>query len=285
MPKTASIAKELPITIVGLGGVGLGLSKALKSAGFLAVTLIGKGRAGEQRLVKALKVNYLSQVEELQQEQGVIILALREDQLSASVHDLTQLSLSWKKITVLHTSGSLGAEVLQPLARLGAGIAAWHPFQTFPKRAKGVTLAGVTFGIDGNRRGMLAANRLTRALRGVPLRVAGKDRVLYHLSAVLACGFVAADLQMAVEVLKKIGIPEKRALQAVLPIARETLEQIAALGIQSAMTGPAVRGDLTTVLRHLRALTLLNPEMAKVYSTVSGYVLKSQKAQKPKSQN
>lgn len=279
MPRNATKITDCPVTIVGMGAVGSALARAAKAASFSCITLVGKGHPGEQRLDRALKVGHLRHVTELQQEQGFIILAVREAQIAAVVHDLTSLLVPWWKVTVLHTSGPLGAEILCPLASLGAGVAAWHPYQTFPRRAKRGSLQGVTFGTDGNRKGILAANRLTRALGGLPLRVPEQDRLLYHLSAVLSCGFVAADLQMATEVLKKIGVSDRRALQTVLPIARETLKQVGELGVRSAMTGPAVRGDLATIQRHLAALMKAAPEMLRVYAAVTDWVLgKSLKA-------
>jgi predicted short-subunit dehydrogenase-like oxidoreductase (DUF2520 family) len=157
---------------------------------------------------------------------------------------------------------------------------------TFPKlsvrRAGSATLPesgaglfwGVTFGVSGDPRAVRAANRLTRALGGRPLRLREEDRILYHLSAVLACGFVAADLLLAVRVLKRIGVSEKRALEAVLPIASQTLKNIAELGSARALTGPAIRGDATTIKKHLRALRKLDPELARVYASVSRHLLK-----------
>jgi len=79
---------------------------------------------------------------------------------------------------------------------------------------------------------------------------------------------------MAVRVLKKIGLSEKRALETVLPIASQTLRNVAELGPRRALTGPAVRGDQATIRKHLRALRKLDPELARVYATLSRHLLK-----------
>jgi predicted short-subunit dehydrogenase-like oxidoreductase (DUF2520 family) len=269
MPKIPFPPRDWPISIVGLGAVGSTLAHALKEAGFRRLTLIGKGRAGEQRRAKALKVSYLSDIAQLHQEQGIIILALPEPQIVAVAHKLSQMQFPWRKFVVLHTSGSTGSEILKPLGNLGAGIAAWHPYQTFPRGAKSIHLAGVTFGTGGNRRGVLAANHLTRALGGQPLAVKNEDRALYHLSAVLSCGFISADLYMAVELLKALGVSDHRALETVLPIAEETLRQVHALGPHKAMTGPAIRGDKATIRKHIAALKKAAPEMTKAYAAMT----------------
>ena len=103
--------------------------------------------------------------------------------------------------------------------------------------------------------------------------VSGQQRVLYHLAAVLSCGMVSANLLMAQQVLCSLGISERRALEAILPILAETLRNIKELGIRDSMTGPAVRGDRDTIRHHLRELKKLDPGLAKVYNEMSKWVL------------
>jgi predicted short-subunit dehydrogenase-like oxidoreductase (DUF2520 family) len=263
-----------PVTIIGLGGTGQALARAFARAGSAGLTLIGRGRPGERALSRALKARYLPDLTRLIQDHGFIIICVKDSQIARVARQLARLGIGWNRLTILHTSGVLGSEVLKPLAVKGASVAAWHPYMTFPKGGKPDGFAGVTFGVSGDPLAVRAANRLTRALGGRPLRLREEDRVLYHLSAVLSCGFVAADLQMAVRVLKSIGLSEKRALETVLPIASQTLRNVAKLGPQRALTGPAVRGDLATIRKHLRALRKLDPELAQVYATISHHLLK-----------
>jgi predicted short-subunit dehydrogenase-like oxidoreductase (DUF2520 family) len=97
--------------------------------------------------------------------------------------------------------------------------------------------------------------------------------MLYHLSAILACTFVAADIDMAVRVLKTLGVNERRALTAVLPIAKETIRNLSELGIRAAMTGPQTRGDETLIRCHLKELKKRLPELVKTYSTTSRFIM------------
>lgn len=272
MSSVSQKTRRIPLTIIGLGPVGQALACALVRTKRLDLTLIGRGRPGEKRLAKALKTQYLSKLKNLQQNGGYVILCVNNSQIKTIVRYFTHSDNNWNRFTVLHTSGVLGSEVLKPLASRGASVAAWHPYQTFPKRGKHPDFAGVTFGISGDPRAARAANRLTRLLGGKPLRVRDEDRALYHLSAVFACGFVAADLDMAVRVLKTIGLSEKRAREAIIPIAMQTLKNAAALGPARALTGPAVRKDKATIRKHLEALKKVNPEQVQVYAAVSRYL-------------
>ncbi len=265
----------ISIAIVGLGAVGTALARALAQAGAARLTLVGIGRQRERQWAAQQAGRYIVGLNNLSDDIDIIVLAIDDRVMGSVAAKLSRLALPWKRISVLHTSGSLGSEVLKPLAAGGAGVAAWHPFQTFPARARNVPLAGITFGITGNRRGVSAATRLTALLGGRPLKIGEADRVLYHLSAVLACGFVAADLQAAVAVLKSLGISEKRALDTVLPIATSTLSNIRELGIEAAQTGPAVRGDVATMRKHRKALRERAPELETLYRALTDYVLKT----------
>ena len=226
MAQRLSKPAKTSISIIGLGAVGSALAKALARTGRFRLMLVGRGRANEKRLAHSFRAEYVPALEQLKQDQGIIILSVGDRDLPDVIRTLAGLKLPWPKLTVLHTSGPQGIKVLTPLARRGAGVAAWHPYQTFPKRAKNVALDGVTFGITANKRGLAVARALTRAMGGIPLMVREQDRALYHASAVFACGFVAADLLTAEEILRGLGIPLKKARAAVLHMAEATLKNV-----------------------------------------------------------
>jgi predicted short-subunit dehydrogenase-like oxidoreductase (DUF2520 family) len=159
------------------------------------------------------------------------------------------------------------------LAKLGSAVAAMHPYQTFPKRQTAVNLRGITYGITGNRKGVALASRIARDLGGKSVMIREADRMLYHLSAILACTFVTADMEMAVRVLKKLGVAEKSALETVLAIAGETIRNVKELGIGAAMTGPQNRGDVSLIRRHIKELRKRLPELVKTYSTTSRFIM------------
>jgi predicted short-subunit dehydrogenase-like oxidoreductase (DUF2520 family) len=234
---------------------------------------MGIDPASGRRFAREIKAKWSLFPGQVPPETRLILIAVPDSEIKSVIRTLTKQDLPWKKLTVLHVSGALGAEVFAPLERLSAGVGACHPFMTFPAHGRPPLLKGVTFGIDGNEHGLRTARKLVRSLGGKPLVISGQQRVLYHLAAVLSCGMVSANLLMAQQVLCSLGISERRALEAILPISVETLRNIKELGIRDSMTGPAVRGDTATLRRHLAALKKLDPEMAKVYNELSKWVL------------
>lgn len=263
-----------PIAIVGLGAVGRILAGEIARRRIGPLALVGRKRRSKYFLTKRTPVSGQIKLADLNINQGIILLTVPTLGLQNAAHELAKLALPWRKITVLHTSGSLSAEVLEPLRKLGAGVAACHPFQTFPKRAKQVTLDGILWGLDGNTRGLKAARTLVKALGGKPVRMPGPKRLAYHASAVMACTFIGADLDMSRRTLMALGLKDSEAQAAALAIAEETIKQIRELGIESALTGPAIRGDRALIERHTKALHKLDPGIADAYKVLSEYLVR-----------
>ena len=121
-----------------------------------------------------------------------------------------------------------------------------HPFQTFAALSDPTEaarrLSGVTFAVSAT--GWLAdyLPSLAERLEGQALSVPDELRPLYHASAVLACGYVGTLLDAAVGLWTRMGYTEEDGVRAVAPLARATVEAIAAAGPVRAVTGPAVTG-------------------------------------------
>ncbi|MBK8130803.1 MAG: DUF2520 domain-containing protein [bacterium] len=273
--------------LIGPGAVGKVLARRLVGAGWTCAGVCGRGSSAGRRLAKELGAPYVSSVGEIRLGRGVILLAVGTGQIAPLAKELARLDLAWSRIAVLHHSGTLDTTPLAPLARLGATVAACHPFMTFPRFA-GQVGAGTKedlydpqfplfFGIDGDERGLRTCRKVVKACNGKSLVVRGGDRVAYHAAAVLACTLLGANIALATEVLKKVGISEKPALDAVMAIAQETLRNFAEYGMGRSWTGPAVRGDKKTVTAHVRAMSKLDRDAGRVYRVLADWVMQHKK--------
>lgn len=145
---------------------------------------------------------------------------------------------------VLHLAGSLGTGVLAPHRRR----AALHPLVPLPDPSSGARrlTGGVTFAVAGDR---LAAT-IAGQLGGRVVEVADADRPAYHAAACIAANHVVALLGQAERVAASAGL----GIDAFLDLARAAVDDVARLGPAAALTGPASRGDWTTLARHRDAL-------------------------------
>jgi predicted short-subunit dehydrogenase-like oxidoreductase (DUF2520 family) len=145
---------------------------------------------------------------------------------------------------VVHLSGSLGSDVLGAHPRR----AAMHPLVPLPNAQVGAARlgSGVTLCISGDP----VARELGESLGARIVTVADADRAAYHAAACAAANHLVALLGQVERIAATIGLP----LDAFLGLARAALDDVAALGPAAALTGPASRGDWSTIARHLDAL-------------------------------
>ena len=168
---------------------------------------------------------------------------------------------------VLHSSGCFDSEILAPLRALGVSVGSLHPLRAFPDM---VTEPGPDpfFAIDGDAGAMALARRIAEALGGTTCELSGERRVVYHLAASLAAGGVATTLAMVTELMDRADLPGEvldgylDLLRGAVDAAERRARDQGPGALASAITGPAARGDESTIQRHRRALLQVAPELA-----------------------
>jgi predicted short-subunit dehydrogenase-like oxidoreductase (DUF2520 family) len=173
---------------------------------------------------------------------------------------------------VVHSSGALSADVLEPARRAGAKIASVHPVMTFPTR-RIVPLRGVMFGIEAEE---VAVRRelsvLARLLGGVPFAVKPERKALYHAAGVMASPLLVSALAAAMETARLAGLDQKTSAAWVRTLAEATAANVFARGPLSSFSGPFARGDAATITLHLEALAE-HPILADVYRSLARYAI------------
>jgi predicted short-subunit dehydrogenase-like oxidoreductase (DUF2520 family) len=168
----------------------------------------------------------------------------------------------------LHTSGALDRRVLAPLARRGMSTGSLHPMQTFSGRGT-PQLKGVIFAVEGDRAARRTAQGIARALGGIPVTIRGSSKPAYHAAGALVAGHGLALVEAATRTLTGLGFSRRRALQALLPLIRQMLDNYERLGPHAAWTGPISRGDFSTVAKHGAALRRYPREFRDSYAALS----------------
>src|SRR5579883_2803363 len=113
------------------------------------------------------------------------------------------------------------------------------------------------------------AGQIARSLDGVPVAISGADKAAYHATAVLAAGSGFALIEAAARMLEKIGFTRRRALETLLPLARQMLDNVERLGPRAAWTGPLSRGDFAVIAKHEKALRRFPREFQQSYAALA----------------
>lgn len=247
------------VGIVGPGRAGLGLALALRRA---RVKVAGVHGRRDRPMPRGLALT-LGPVPPWLATAGVVVLAVRDDALEPLVKDLARSGAVGRGHVVLHLSGALTHEVLRPLQALGAATGSMHPLMTVgadPAQASR-HFRGATFVLEGDLAAVAVADALVRRLGGVPVTLAPELKPVYHAGAVFASNYMVTMLAVAARLLGDAGIGREAAVAALLPLARATLDNVAAAGPAGALTGPVSRGDVATLRRHLAALRHQDAEL------------------------
>jgi len=249
------------IALIGAGKLGSALAQALSLRGVAVAQVASRSSASAQQL--AARIPGCQAVDAATAAQAdLVFLTVSDDTLAPLA-----AQLPWRSgQAVAHCSGATEVSVLQPAADAGAEIGGFHPLQIFsdPQRAIEL-LAGSSVAIEGPPALEAQLQQLAHTLGMHPLRLPPGARALYHGSASYAASFLLSMLNEVVTVWRSFGIDEAQALQALLPMARGTLDAAASKGLSAAVAGPISRGDSGVIARHLAAFAALGPEHAELY--------------------
>ena len=243
-------ATPLDVAIVGAGRVGCSIGRALIAAGHRVVAASVAGPGSAKRVLDALGHVPLADPEDAVLEASVVVCAVPDD-VVGDVAARVARGLRPGAV-VIHTSGIAGVDVLSPCE---PNVAAVHPAQTIPEPT--TDLAGVYFGVTAPKHMRDWAAWFVAELGGVAVDVPDESRVLYHAALAMASNFTVALAGDAAELL---GDPAM-----IAPLLAQTVENVARLGADRALTGPIVRGDAGTVRKHLAALAAQAPQLLESY--------------------
>ncbi|RPJ01858.1 MAG: DUF2520 domain-containing protein [Candidatus Aminicenantes bacterium] len=262
-------------SIVGAGRLGTALGAALVRRGWLAEAIVDKdaraAREGRSIIGRGrASTSYAAAAE----AGGAVIIAVPDDAVGRVAAALARSGGAWAGRPVFHTSGLVPSTALGPLARRGARTASLHPVQSFPRKdAPASAFKGITWGIEGGPAAVEAAGEIVRALRGHILLLSEEDKPLYHAACALASNAFVALEWTAAGILQKAGITEDAAIATLLPLVQGTLQNVKSLGLEKALTGPVLRGDIATVRKHMEALGS-DPRAREIYTAAGKLVLR-----------
>ena len=247
----SSRGQGLPkVALVGPGRAGTAITLALVAAGYELTAVAGRAPDAPGVVVAADRFGARAgSVGDVARDADLVILATPDAVIGDAAASVTPGLRA--DALVLHCSGSLGLEVLAPIAaaRPDVRLGVLHPLQTLPASdVGGARLVGAWAAVSGPPEVAALAERLGMH----PFTVADEHRDRYHAAACIASNHLVALLGQVERVGATAGVP----LEAFEPLVRATVDNVFALGPEAALTGPISRGDVRTVARHLAAVAV-----------------------------
>lgn len=267
-PHAHSRPDEPPLVgIVGAGAVGTALGLALTRAGWPVVAVASRDPARRERFRTFVPTaRAFAEANALLDEVELIVVAVPDDAIAGVAGRLHMYSGQ----AMVHTSGLLGARVLEPAMAAGTQVGGFHPLVAFADTERAVAaLHGATIAIEGDDQLLELLARMAEAIGGIPVRLLPGAKAAYHAAAMLAAGGLVALLDAIAELGRVAGLDEAAALAVYRPLMEQTLDNAAAIGIRAALTGPFTRGDAGTVRAHRAELEAHAPGTLELYRALA----------------
>jgi predicted short-subunit dehydrogenase-like oxidoreductase (DUF2520 family) len=259
-----------PIGFIGAGKVGTALAALLHHRGAVVSAVAGRSpKAGrEMALGAGLSASVAQSRAGVLASASIVFLTVPDDAIGPLCDEIAATE-GWKPGQgVVHCSGALPSSVLGAASAQGALVASFHPLQAFANLQAALdNMPGSTFALEGDPVLVAQLSRLAEALGGTPLPMRAEDKTLYHAAAVISSNYLVTLAALASDLLVRQGIaPDATAaVRHLVPLLRGTLDNLQAVGLPNALTGPLSRGDAGTITRHLEALEECAPDTADLY--------------------
>ena len=256
----------MDVAVVGAGRVGTAVAVLLSAVGHRIAAVSGRERS------RARAAEFLPEVPFLPTpaaaaEAAVVLLALPDDAIPDVARDIA--GSVGEGTTIVHLSGALGLDVLDPVRASGARVLSIHPLQSVPDVEAGIAgLPGSHVAVTArDEEGYRIGETLARDLGARPFRLPEERKPLYHAAAVFCSNYLVTVEAIAERLFGLAGIEDP--LPVLTPLARASLDNALDRGPMAALTGPAARGDAGTIERHLEALRESAPHSIPAYVTLA----------------
>ena len=230
------------ISFVGCGNVATVLARLCIERGHNIQQIIARNKSAGGEFAQKFSCTLVSFNEKPNKETDVVIVALSDNSLPEAISNL-----NFNSVPVVHTAGSCSMDVLQNMSN---NIGVLYPLQTLRKEME--TVPEIPFLIEGNNDYTLEfiQNFALTLSNNVTIQNA-EQRLRLHASAVIVNNFT----NYLYSVAEKFCNDEKVDFKLLLPLIKQTSARVQNNSPLSVQTGPAVRGDITTLDKHLKLLT------------------------------
>jgi predicted short-subunit dehydrogenase-like oxidoreductase (DUF2520 family) len=254
------------ISFIGAGNVAWHLAPALENVGhFVNEVYTPDGKSAKKLVGNLYNAKIKDSLDFSDSLSQIFILAVPDDTIQGIAHEIKLPEQS----LMVHTSGSKGLDVLEYSSAAATGV--FYPLQTFSKSKK-LDFDRVPFLLESeNKEALKILNSLAKSLSKNVKIVSTAQRKQMHLAAVFACNFTNHMMSISEKIMENAQLD----FSLLHPLVLETIEKALKHSPKSVQTGPAKRGDLETLDKHMEMLQS-DENVQEIYRLISQHILDNQ---------
>lgn len=229
------------IVIAGAGRIATHLGKRLRAKGLRIAQVLNRSADAAQELAAEVRAEWSDDWSAIRPDTDWVLLAVRDDAIEKVGKTLGQLV---PEALITHTSGATPGAVLAPYCpRYGV----FYPLQSFSVERTPVW-SKVPFCVDAPApEDVVLLKKIAKTIGNLVYQVNDDQRAVLHIAAVFANNFANHCFAIAEKILEEKDLP----YELIHPLMEETLAKALLDAPVKMQTGPAIRGDMDSMLRHL----------------------------------
>jgi predicted short-subunit dehydrogenase-like oxidoreductase (DUF2520 family) len=251
----------MQVVIIGTGNAATVFGRLMMSKGHTIPQVYGRDILKAEALAEQLKAVPISDLGSLSKNADVYLIAVADKAVAEIV---TQLDIN--DHLVLHTTASLSKKILKEVSR---SYGVLYPLQSLRKQMSLET--PIPLLVDGNTEEVtIQIEHFASTLSDTVVRADDETRVKLHVAAVFSCNFTNYMYLQSAGFCKKEGLD----FSLLQPLIEETATRLREFHPSEVFTGPAVRGDMETINKHLSLLEAY-PELHSIYKALTDKIMET----------
>ncbi|PZR38865.1 MAG: DUF2520 domain-containing protein [Azospira oryzae] len=251
------------ISFIGSGNLAWHLAPALDNAGYVVKEVYSRNPKHAEALTERLyQAEVKATLDFSTSVSSVFFIATSDD----AIENIAREIILPEEAYLFHVSGTQPLSELQYAATVNTGV--FYPLQTFTRNKK-IDFSTIPLFIESNNAETeKVMMELAKAISSRVKKIGSEERKALHVAAVFASNFSNHMLTLAKKVLEDNGL----AFDLVKPLIVETLNKSLSMNPEEAQTGPARRGDLETLDKHI-AFLKEEKELSAIYKIITQDIL------------
>jgi len=251
------------ISFIGSGNLAWHLAPVLDNAGYTVREVYSRDVKNAKALVgKLYQAEVKHTLDFSDSTSSVFFICVSDD----AIQEIVQKIILPENAILVHTSGSQSLSTLAFAATSKIGV--FYPLQTFSKQKK-VDFGEIPIFIESAEEEV--SKQLQKIAKGISKKVEiinSSKRIALHIAAVFASNFTNHMLTVSKSIMEVSGLQ----YEWLKPLIAETISKSLAIGPEAAQTGPAKRGDLEILDKHL-SLLQNDEQIAELYKLISQHII------------
>ena len=251
------------ISFIGSGNLAWHLAPALDNAGYVVKEVFSRNARHAEALTGRLyQAEVKATLDFSTSPSSIFIIAVNDESISEIAREI----ILPDDAVLVHTSGSIPLTDLQFAATPNVGV--FYPLQTFTKKKKVDFKQTPIFIESVNQETEMVLTTLAKVISNQVRKIASEERKALHVAAVFASNFTNHMLAISEDIMNQNGLE----YDWLKPLILETINKSLQVDPKEAQTGPAKRGDLEILERHL-AFLQDDPPTAEIYKILSQHII------------